>query len=100
MVWDAWGIPSEHAPLPERIRTLSAQVFRMSGESVTRRDEGNVPLRTSTLSRAYLAGLSTVVGPDHVRTDHRVRLPSGTPSPPPVAPSPTTTPSVRTTARG
>ncbi|MGF6886109.1 alkyldihydroxyacetonephosphate synthase [Nocardia sp. GAS34] len=74
MVWDAWGIPSEHAPLPEKIRTLLAQVFGVSGESVSRRDEGSVPLRTSALSQAHLAGLSTVVGPDQVRTDHRARL--------------------------
>ena len=74
MVWDAWGIPSEHAPLPDKIRTLLAQVFGVSGESVTRRDEGNVPLRPSTLSGAHLAGLTTVVGPDQVRTDHRARL--------------------------
>jgi len=74
MVWDAWGIPSGHAPLSEQIRSLLAQVFGVSGEPVTRRDEGNVPLRASALSQAQLAGLSTVVGSDHVRVDHRARL--------------------------
>ena len=74
MVWDAWGIPSGHAPLPEKIRTLLVQVFGVSGESMARRDEGNVPLRASALSQAHLTGLSAVVGPEHVRTDHRARL--------------------------
>ncbi len=74
MVWDAWGIPSAHAPLPEKIRTLLAQVFGVSGDSMARRDEGNVPLRASALSQAHLAGLSAVVGADQVCTDHRARL--------------------------
>ncbi len=74
MVWDAWGIPSAHAPLPEKIRTLLVQVFGVSGDSVARRDEGNVPLRASALSQAHRAGLSAVVGAEHVRTDHRARL--------------------------
>lgn len=74
MVWDAWGIPAGHAPLPERIRTLLARVFGVSGEPVARRDEGDVPLRDSTLTAAGLAGLSAVVGVDHVSVDHRDRL--------------------------
>lgn len=74
MVWDAWGIPSGHAPLPEQIRTLLVQVFGVSGEPVARRDEGGVPLRVSALSQVHLAGLSAVVGQEHVRADHRVRL--------------------------
>jgi alkyldihydroxyacetonephosphate synthase len=74
MVWDAWGVPSGYAPLPERIRTLLATAFGVSGEVVARRDEGNVPLRDSVLSPAHRAGLSAVVGPDHVRVDHRARL--------------------------
>jgi alkyldihydroxyacetonephosphate synthase len=74
MVWDAWGIPSGHAPLPEQIRTLLVQVFGVSGEPVARRDEGGVPLRVSALSQVHLAGLSAVVGREHVSADHRVRL--------------------------
>ncbi len=74
MVWDAWGIPAGHAPLPERIRTLLAQVFGVSGEPVARRDEGDVPLRDSTLTAAQLAELSAVVGAGHVSVDHRDRL--------------------------
>ncbi|GAB2690902.1 FAD-binding oxidoreductase [Nocardia thraciensis] len=74
MVWDAWGIPAGHAPLSERIRTLLAQVFGVSGESVARRDEGEVPLRESTLTAARLAELSSVVGAGHVSVDHRDRL--------------------------
>ncbi|MBF6331550.1 FAD-binding oxidoreductase [Nocardia transvalensis] len=74
MVWDAWGIPSGHAPLPEKIRTLLAQVFGVSGEPVARRDEGGVPLRASALTAEQLAGLSAVVGADQVSVDHRDRL--------------------------
>ncbi len=74
MVWDAWGIPSAHAPLPEKIRTLLAQVFGVSGEAVARRDEGNVPLREAMIDAARLAGLAALVGPEHVRVDHRARL--------------------------
>ncbi|WP_280381086.1 FAD-binding oxidoreductase [Nocardia wallacei] len=74
MVWDAWGVPAGHAPLPERIRTLLAQVFGVSGEPVARRDEGDVPLRDSTLTAAGFAGLSAVVGAEHVSVDHRDRL--------------------------
>ncbi|MQY20389.1 hypothetical protein NRB20_34940 [Nocardia sp. RB20] len=74
MVWDAWGIPSAHAPLPEKIRNLLVQVFGVSGEPVARRDEGNVPLRAPALPGAHLTGLSAVVGPEYVRTDHRARL--------------------------
>lgn len=74
MVWDAWGVPAGHAPLPERIRTLLAQVFGVSGEPVARRDEGDVPLRDSTLTAAGFAGLSAVVGAEYVSVDHRDRL--------------------------
>ncbi|WP_024803251.1 FAD-binding oxidoreductase [Nocardia sp. BMG51109] len=74
MVWDAWGIPSGHAPLPDRIRTLVAQVFGVSGEPVARRDEGDVPLRDSMLTAAQVAELSAVVGADHVSARHRDRL--------------------------
>ncbi|PPJ24854.1 FAD-binding oxidoreductase [Nocardia nova] len=74
MVWDAWGIASAHAPLPDRIRTLVAQVFGVSGDPVARRDEGDVPLRESGLTAAHRAGLSAVVGADRVSTDHRDRL--------------------------
>ncbi|WP_067699857.1 FAD-binding oxidoreductase [Nocardia jejuensis] len=74
MVWDAWGAPSGHKPLPEQIRGLLAQVFGVSGEPVTRRDEGDVPLRDSALTPEQHAGLSAVVGTEHVRTDHRDRL--------------------------
>nr|WP_228823579.1 FAD-binding oxidoreductase [Nocardia blacklockiae] len=74
MVWDAWGIPAGHAPLPERIRTLLAQVFGVSGEPVPRRDEGDVPLRDPALTAAQFAGLSAVVGAEFVSVDHRDRL--------------------------
>lgn len=74
MVWDAWGIASAHAPLSDRIRTLVAQVFGVSGEPVARRDEGDVPLRESGLTAAHRAGLSAVVGADQVSADHRDRL--------------------------
>lgn len=74
MVWDAWGIASAHAPLPDRIRTLVAQVFGVSGDPVARRDEGDVPLRESGLTAAHRAGLSAVVGADQVSTGHRDRL--------------------------
>ncbi|MFI6867514.1 FAD-binding oxidoreductase [Nocardia sp. NPDC050406] len=74
MVWDAWGSPAGHQPLPEKIRGLLAQVFGVSGEPVARRDEGDVPLRPSTLTDAHRAGLVAVVGADHVSVDHRDRL--------------------------
>lgn len=74
MVWDAWGIASAHAPLPDRIRTLVARVFGVSGEPVARRDEGDVPLRESGLTATHRAGLSAVVGADQVAADHRDRL--------------------------
>ena len=74
MVWDAWGIASAHAPLPEQIRSLVAQVFSVSGEPVARRDEGDVPLRESELTAAHRAGLSEVVGADRVSVDHHDRL--------------------------
>lgn len=74
MVWDAWGVPSGHAPLPERIRTLLAQVFGVSGEPIARRAENAVPLRASALSSAHLAALTAVVGAEHVSTEHRDRL--------------------------
>ncbi|MRH89170.1 FAD-binding protein [Nocardia sp. SYP-A9097] len=74
MVWDAWGSPSGHKPLPEQIRGLLAQVFGVSGEPATRRDEGDVPLRTSVLSPEQHAGLGAVVGTDNISLDHRDRL--------------------------
>lgn len=74
MVWDAWGVPEGHAPLSERIRGLLTQVFGISGEQAARRDEGDVPLRSSKLSAAHRAGLSAVVGADRVSTEHRDRL--------------------------
>nr|WP_040747228.1 FAD-binding oxidoreductase [Nocardia transvalensis] len=74
MVWDAWGVPAGHAPLSEQIRTLLTQVFGVSGAPVDRRDEDDVPLRDSALTAERLAGLSAVVGADHVSVDHRDRL--------------------------
>ncbi|MEU2035632.1 FAD-binding oxidoreductase [Nocardia amamiensis] len=74
MVWDAWGIPAGHQPLPERVRTLLTQVFGVSGNPVARRDEGDVPLRESALTPAQRAGLAEVVGAGNVSSDHRDRL--------------------------
>lgn len=74
MVWDAWGSPSGHKPLPDKIRGLLAQVFGVSGEPVTRRDEGDVPLRDSALTPDQHAGLDAVVGAEHVSIGHRDRL--------------------------
>ncbi|WP_054813642.1 FAD-binding oxidoreductase [Nocardia arizonensis] len=74
MVWDAWGIPAGHQPLSAQIRGLLAQVFGVSGTPVARRDEGDVPLRESTLTTAQRDGLIAVVGVEHVRTDHHDRL--------------------------
>ncbi|NNH74300.1 FAD-binding oxidoreductase [Nocardia uniformis] len=74
MVWDAWGAPSGHKPLPEQIRGLLAQVFGVSGEPVTRRDEGDVPLRATAITSEQHAGLVAVVGAENVSADHRDRL--------------------------
>ncbi|MCU1648483.1 MAG: Alkylglycerone-phosphate synthase [Nocardia sp.] len=74
MVWDAWGSPSGHKPLPESIRGLLTQVFGVSADAATRRDEGDVPLRASALSPDQHAGLVAVVGSENVSLDHRDRL--------------------------
>lgn len=74
MVWDAWGVPAGHTPLPEQIRGLLGQVFGVSGESVARRDEGEVPLRPPVLSADRRAGLARLVGAEHVSTEHAARL--------------------------
>ncbi|MCM6777633.1 FAD-binding oxidoreductase [Nocardia sp. CDC159] len=74
MVWDAWGVPSGHAPLPEKIRTLLAQVFGVSGEPVARRAADDVPLRPRALTGEQLAALSAVVGAEFVSSEHRDRL--------------------------
>ncbi|WP_067538856.1 FAD-binding oxidoreductase [Nocardia crassostreae] len=74
MVWDAWGSPSGHKPLSEQIRGLLAQVFGVSGDPVTRRDEGDVPLRDSALTPEKHAGLVAVVGTENVSVGHRDRL--------------------------
>ncbi len=74
MVWDAWGAPAGHKPLSPQIRGLLKQVFGVSGETVARRDEGDVPLRDSALTPAARAGLAAVVGAEHVSTDHHDRL--------------------------
>jgi alkyldihydroxyacetonephosphate synthase len=74
MVWDAWGVPAGHTPLPEQIRGLLTQVFGISGEPATRRDEGDVPLRPSVLSPDRRAGLADLVGADHISTEPVTRL--------------------------
>ncbi|MCX4097438.1 FAD-binding oxidoreductase [Nocardia sp. alder85J] len=74
MVWDAWGVAAGHAPLPERIRSLLAQVFGVSGEPVARPAEDDVPVRPSALGERDRAGLAAVVGADAVDTGDRVRL--------------------------
>ncbi|WP_228002582.1 FAD-binding oxidoreductase [Nocardia australiensis] len=74
MVWDAWGIPAGHKPLSAQIRGLLAQVFGVSGDPVTRRDEVDVPLRESALTPDRRDGLGAVVGADNVSVDHHDRL--------------------------
>ncbi|NKY59870.1 FAD-binding oxidoreductase [Nocardia flavorosea] len=74
MVWDAWGVPAGHTPLPEQIRGLLGQVFGVSGEPAIRRDEGDVPLRPPVLSADRRAGLARLVGEQHISTEHVVRL--------------------------
>src|SRR5690606_5809084 len=74
MVWDAWGAPAGHKPLSAQIRGLLKQVFGVSGDTVARRDEGDVPLRDSALPPAARDGLAAVVGAGHVSTDHHDRL--------------------------
>lgn len=74
MVWDAWGIPAGHKPLSASIRTLLTQVFGVSGDPVARRDEGDVPLRESTLTPTQRDGLVAVVGVGSISVDHHDRL--------------------------
>ncbi|WP_433603581.1 FAD-binding oxidoreductase [Nocardia sp. CA-135953] len=74
MVWDAWGIPAGHKPLSASIRNLLTQVFGVSGDPVARRDEGDVPLRESTLTPAQRDGLVAVVGVGGISVDHHDRL--------------------------
>lgn len=74
MVWDAWGVPAGHAPLPEQIRGLLGQVFGVSGEPAPRRAEGEVPLRPSVLSAERRAGLARVVGAEQISTEDVARL--------------------------
>ncbi|WP_280437586.1 FAD-binding oxidoreductase [Nocardia carnea] len=74
MVWDAWGVPAGHTPLPEQIRGLLGQVFGISGEPATRRDEGDVPLRPPVLSADRRAGLARLVGEEQISTGHVARL--------------------------
>ncbi|MGW6424079.1 FAD-binding oxidoreductase [Nocardia sp. NPDC055053] len=74
MVWDAWGVPAGHQPLSAQIRGLLAQVFGISGEPVARRDEGDVPLRPATLTADDRAGLTAIVGDEHLSTADVVRL--------------------------
>ncbi|WP_228537688.1 FAD-binding oxidoreductase [Nocardia sp. XZ_19_231] len=74
MVWDAWGVAAGHQPLSGQIRGLLAQVFGISGEPVTRRDENEVPLIPTTLTDADRAGLAGIVGDEHLTTDDIDRL--------------------------
>ncbi|MFI1240026.1 FAD-binding oxidoreductase [Nocardia salmonicida] len=74
MVWDAWGVAAGHQPLSAQIRGLLAQVFGISGEPVTRRDENEVPLIPTTLTAADRAGLAGIVGDEHLTTDDIDRL--------------------------
>ncbi|MEV4155501.1 FAD-binding oxidoreductase [Nocardia salmonicida] len=68
MVWDAWGVAAGHQPLSAQIRGLLSQVFGISGDPVTRRDENEVPLIPSTLTDADRAGLAGIVGDEHLTT--------------------------------
>lgn len=74
MVWDAWGVPAGHQPLSAQIRGLLAQVFGISGEPVARRDEGDVPLRPTTLTDIDRAGIAAIVGDENLSTENVVRL--------------------------
>ncbi|WP_063003508.1 FAD-binding oxidoreductase [Nocardia salmonicida] len=74
MVWDAWGVAAGHQPLSAQIRGLLAQVFGISGEPVTRRDENEVPLIPNTLTDADRAGLTGIVGDEYLTTDDIDRL--------------------------
>ncbi|MFC9876569.1 FAD-binding oxidoreductase [Nocardia salmonicida] len=74
MVWDAWGVAAGHQPLSAQIRGLLAQVFGISGEPVTRRDEHEVPLIPTTLTAADRAGLAGIVGDEHLTTADIDRL--------------------------
>ncbi|MFD6103125.1 FAD-binding oxidoreductase [Nocardia salmonicida] len=74
MVWDAWGVAAGHQPLSAQIRGLLAQVFGISGEPVTRRDENEVPLIPTTLTAADRAGLAGIVGDEHLTTADIDRL--------------------------
>ncbi|MFF5036382.1 FAD-binding oxidoreductase [Nocardia salmonicida] len=74
MVWDAWGVAAAHQPLSAQIRGLLAQVFGISGEPVTRRDENEVPLIPTTLTDADRAGLTGIVGDEYLTTDDIDRL--------------------------
>ncbi|MEV4207690.1 FAD-binding oxidoreductase [Nocardia salmonicida] len=74
MVWDAWGVAAGHQPLSAQIRGLLAQVFGISGEPVTRRDENEVPLIPTTLTDADRAGLTGIVGDEYLTTGDIDRL--------------------------
>ncbi|MGC4991213.1 FAD-binding oxidoreductase [Nocardia salmonicida] len=74
MVWDAWGVAAGHQPLSAQIRGLLAQVFGISGEPVTRRDENEVPLIPTTLTDADRAGLTGIVSDEYLTTGDIDRL--------------------------
>ncbi|TCJ93696.1 FAD-binding oxidoreductase [Nocardia alba] len=74
MVWDAWGVAAGHQPLSAQIRGLLAQVFGISGEPVARRAENDVALIPTTLTAADRAGLTAIVGDEHLTTADLDRL--------------------------
>ncbi|MDF5757866.1 FAD-binding oxidoreductase [Spongiactinospora sp. TRM90649] len=74
MLWSGWGDPAKAADLPEPVRELLASLLGVRPPAVPAAELGQVRLRPVALTPLVLAGLSDIVGHDHVRFDDETRI--------------------------
>lgn len=74
LAWDAWGDPARAYSLPDQVRTLIADVFRVGPRDDVGLDQADVQLRPSALAPHDYDALTALVGDGGVTIEPADRL--------------------------
>ena len=74
MHWARWGDPALATPLPDAVRNLVIGALGVSGEPTITVEMEDVRLPEGTLSAEFASAVESLLGAEHVRTDHESRV--------------------------
>ncbi|HZK36859.1 MAG TPA: FAD-binding protein, partial [Aeromicrobium sp.] len=74
MHWARWGDPALATPLPDAVRSLVIGALGVSGEPTITVEMEDVRLPEETLPAEFASAVESLLGAEHVRTDHETRV--------------------------